>query len=72
MRGKYVARRLRGQPGHRSAPDGSRFDYIHVIAAGAPHTPLSRHRLKLGFAGHESQAPMPSLEVGVLLFMVIS
>src|SRR5262249_61822155 len=45
MRGKYVARRLRGQPVDRTAPDGSRFDYLHVIAAGAPPALLSRNSL---------------------------
>jgi hypothetical protein len=43
MRGKYVARRLRGQPVDRTAPDGSRFDYLHVSPAGAPLTLLGRH-----------------------------
>jgi hypothetical protein len=42
MRGKYdFARRLRGQPGPRSAPDGSGFHYLHVSAPGAPHTLLT-------------------------------
>src|SRR6516165_10816131 len=43
MRGKYdFARRLHGQPGPRSAPDGSGFHYLHVSATAAPHTLLSR------------------------------
>ena len=49
MRGKYdFARRLRGQPGPRSTPGGSGFNYLHVSATGAPQTLLSRsnvHRI---------------------------
>jgi hypothetical protein len=46
VRGKCACR-LRGQPGHRSAPDGSRFHYLHVSPACAPQLAawLSKPRL---------------------------